>query len=143
MHKFLIALLLLVSVGFANAQETQKEEDILKFLNINGGREASEMMLNQVFEAFKKLKSDVPPSFWEKARKKFTVDELQADLVPLYSDLFTHQEILDLIAFYESETGKKMANLTGEITKRSMQIGEIYGRKLAEGLLKEIEDAGY
>ncbi|MGY6562074.1 MAG: DUF2059 domain-containing protein [Luteibaculaceae bacterium] len=125
------------------AQSTQKEKDILTFLDINGGRAASELMLNQVFTAFKKMKPDVPATFWEQARKDFTVDGLHQELLPLYEDLFTHEEIKELIAFYQTDTGKKMASLTNEIARRSMAAGEVFGRNLAENLMKKIEEAGY
>jgi len=137
----LLALLFVFNASFA--QQSEKEKDILKFLNINGGRDASEMMLNQVFAAFKKLKPNVPISFWEEARKEFTVDELQSMLLPIYNDLFTHEEIKELVAFYETETGIKMARLTNEITFRSTKVGEDFGRNLAEQILKRIEEKGY
>lgn len=59
-----------------------------------------EFMLNEVKELSKKLVNE--------------------EMVSIYDKHFTHQEIKDLIIFYESPTGKKMLEKTPEITKDLM-----------------------
>ena len=66
---------------------------------------------------------------------------LNEEMVGIYDRNFTHDEILDLIAFYESPTGKKLIEknpvITAELlqvmqTKFIPQFQEVVGRKMKE-----------
>ena len=65
-----------------------------------------------------------------KADIQASMDELYDQLVMVYMDAYTEEEIDAIMAFYNTPVGKKMVAKTPEITQRSMQIGQQWGMKL-------------
>lgn len=47
---------------------------------------------------------------------------INVELVAIYDKYFNHKEILDLIKFYESETGQKMIQVTPDVSKDLMTV---------------------
>jgi len=56
-------------------------------------------------------------------------------MVPLYAEAYTHQEVRDLLAFYQSPTGKKAVAATPGL----MRGGEKIGQELARGIGPELQ----
>ena len=54
--------------------------------------------------------------------KELTWDFLKNDLITIYSETFTEQELKSVIKFYQSPTGKKIVSKTPELMKRSMEM---------------------
>lgn len=61
-----------------------------------------------------------------------TMPELYAAMATIYMEEFTHQEIKELIAFYETPVGKKMAEKSGELAQKGMTAGQAWGMKVQE-----------
>lgn len=61
-----------------------------------------------------------------------SLNGLLSEIADVYMQEFTHSEIKDMIAFYETPTGKKMADKTGVIMQKSMSIGQSWGMKFQE-----------
>jgi uncharacterized protein len=53
----------------------------------------------------------------------FKWDEIKPLMAKLYTDSFTESELRDLVAFYETPTGKKAASLMPVLTQKGMAIG--------------------
>lgn len=51
-------------------------------------------------------------------------DLLRQDAIQIYSEVFTEQELKDLIAFYKTPTGQKALQKLPEIMQRSMQLAQ-------------------
>ena len=56
--------------------------------------------------------------------KYLVFDSLKRELADIYLDMFTPEEIKELIAFYETPLGKKIIEKTPELTLRSAQVGQ-------------------
>lgn len=52
-------------------------------------------------------------------------------IIPIYDKYFTHDEIKQLLAFYESPIGKKTVEVLPKITTESMAVGQKWGEALA------------
>jgi hypothetical protein len=65
----------------------------------------------------------------------------KTDIISVYKNLFTEKEINDLIAFYETPTGKKMAELEPDIEKRMMDLTRERMKKCMPELQKIIIEA--
>ena len=48
-------------------------------------------------------------------------------MIPIYNKYFTHNEIRELIRFYESSIGKKLLEVTSGINQDSYTAGEQWG----------------
>ena len=59
--------------------------------------------------------------------------------LPIYNKYYTHQDIKDLIKFYDSSIGKKMIKVEPYILQESMIEGEKWGEEIALKLMQNIE----
>lgn len=128
-------LFLLSILAFAftmNVIAQDKIADIKRLLEVMNSEQMSETMLDSMTPL---LKQQVGEKIKENsAKEKFDstmdamMDEVKelsnklvnVELVNIYDKHFTHEEIKDLIKFYESPTGKKILEKSPEITKELM-----------------------
>ncbi len=59
-----------------------------------------------------------------------TLKDLYSKMADLYTAEFTHDEVKELLKFYDSDLGKKMASKQLLITQKSMMLGQSWGREL-------------
>jgi hypothetical protein len=93
------------------------EKDILKYLEINGTKESMPIVIDQLFSQVKSMYPTVPDAYWTEVKAELSkngMDDLFKEMIPVYKKHFTHQEIKDIINFYESPTGKKLSQKTPE-----------------------------
>ena len=55
---------------------------------------------------------------------------LMKELVPVYEKHFSHEEIREMIAFYETPLGKKSIEVMPEVMADSMQIGQRWAARV-------------
>ncbi len=63
-----------------------------------------------------------------------TYPEFFTDLAKIYKEEFTHDEIKELLAFYATPIGKKLADKSGVLSQKGMMVGQTWGMKL-QGIL--------
>ena len=51
-------------------------------------------------------------------------DAVREELIQLYADAFTEDELRDVTAFYQTETGRKFVALAPSLTTQAMEIGQ-------------------
>lgn len=61
-----------------------------------------------------------------------TMPELYGAMATIYMEEFNHQEIKELLAFYDTPVGKKMAEKSGELSQKGMTAGQAWGMKVQE-----------
>ncbi|SRR5581483_557162 len=139
--KLFLTVTLLIAAACAplraddTAQRTAAVEDLLTTMHAN------EMMTNILArqrEAMSKMASsfmpkDTPPEAAKKFQEEFpkmmdtvykqlTWESLKPDMVQIYSDVFTLDEIKGLSDFYKTPLGQALLKKTPEISARSMQM---------------------
>lgn len=119
--------------------ETQKQKDIRKLLRITGSGELGTQVMGQMIGSMKKTMPQVPDTFWSDFMKEVHTDELVDLIVPVYDRNLTHDDIRELIRFYESPTGKKFVSVLPKITQESMVVGEKWGRDLATKVMVRLQ----
>ena len=73
-----------------------------------------------------------------------TIRELLADggllddLVPVYARNFSHQDVRDMIAFYETPLGLKTLEVMPKLMQESMQVGQRWALKVMPGVQEEV-----
>ena len=126
--------------GSAQRQpETQKQKDIRKLLRITGSGELGTQVMGQMIGSMKKTMPQVPEKFWSDFMKEVHTDELVDLIVPVYDRNLTHDDVKELIRFYESPTGKKFVSVLPKITQESMVVGEKWGRELAMKVMTKLQ----
>ena len=137
MKKNIIAVTFMMFGVFANAQTT-KEIKIAELLETMGSTQAMKTSYEYMIEHYKKSNPTISAEYWEKATSLVNYEDLVQKLVPVYSKHFSEQEIEDLIAFYQTATGKQMITKMPAILQESMQIGQTWGIELAEKIEKKL-----
>jgi len=147
------SLILIIGLCFAlstsiMAQESDEmiTKDIKHLFDINGSRATFLASIPQIIGSFKNLRSDIPEKIWTELEKEMSgeaLEELVNLLVPIYKKHFTHEEIKQMVQFFESPAGKKFAEKSPVITQESMMIGQQWGMKIGEKIGKKLEEKGY
>jgi hypothetical protein len=68
-------------------------------------------------------------------RRQFAWENLKEDYIKIYTDMFTEQEIKELVDFYKTPAGRKFAEKQPELINKSMALG----REKGMALVPEIE----
>ena len=87
-----------------------KNDDILKLLRISGTDKLTEQIMSAMITQFEELIPGIPDtfwiSFWNRFREKINIDDMLYSCIPVYNKYYSHDEIKQLIKFYESPIGK-------------------------------------
>jgi hypothetical protein len=141
----------------AEAITPAKENDIRKLFVLMGNSSIAEEMANSMVSiAIAQEKKRYPnlPKNVEHALSQAIYDvamenapELDALMVPLYDKYYTHQEIKDLIVFFETPAGKKYASVLTPMMQEIVPIAQTWGNKIgpiaAKRAEKELAKYGY
>ena len=137
MKKNIFAITFLAFGVFTNAQ-TSKDVKIVELLETMGSTQAMKTSFEYMINYYKQNNPQISSQYWDNAFKHVDYNELVQKLVPVYSKHFTEQEIVDLLNFYNTSTGKKMIEKMPAILEESMEIGRKWGIELAQKIEKEI-----
>ena len=132
-----------------------KHQDTEKLMELVGTRRILRDLFDQDIEAqiaaMRRARPDVPDQFWEdftvEFKRQASPDELMKAILPIYDKHFSHQEIRQLIAFYQSPLGRKISTTLPEIQQESVEAGRAWGERLGdrmhEELQKRLTEKGY
>ncbi|UJH91261.1 DUF2059 domain-containing protein [Antarcticibacterium sp. 1MA-6-2] len=131
--KKITAVIAFLLIGFAGFSQTDYKQKTIDLITITSGPQ-----FDVVIQPF----VDMVPEQNREALKK----DLKASMVDLYDKLavvymesYTEEDVDAILAFYETPVGKKMISETPEITKKSMQIGQMWGMQLQPLIAKYSE----
>ena len=137
MKKNILAITFLALGVFTTAQ-TSKEVKIVELLETMGSTQAMKTSFEYMINYYKQNNPQISSEYWDNSLKHVDYNELVQKLVPVYSKHFTEQEIVDLLNFYNTSTGKKMIDKMPVILQESMEIGRKWGLELAQKIEEEI-----
>ena len=60
------------------------------------------------------------------------------DLIPVYARHFSHQDVRDMIAFYETPLGMKTLEVMPKLMQESMQTGQQWALKVMPGVQEKV-----
>lgn len=124
-----------------------KHQDTEKLMELVGTRQILRDIFDQDIDAqiaaMRHARPDVPGQFWQDFsldfKRQASPDELMKAILPIYDKHFTHQEIRQLIAFYESPLGRKISTTLPEIQRESVDAGRAWGEQLGDRMHKELQ----
>lgn len=123
--------------------KTPKQADIRSLLTASGGGQMAIQIMNQMITPLQKAMPNVPMKFWEECARELHPDNLVNLIVPIYDRHFTHDEIKELIKFYDSPIGKKLVAELPSITQESMAAGQQIGAKIGARIHQRLKQEGY
>lgn len=147
MKKLFLSVLFTFSILFSFGQVDQAYRNKVKLLmQYSGGKDAYDAAILQMFTMFSQQYPEVPEQFWAEFKEEFikiSTDELVVLFAPVYARHLTSKDLDDIIAFYQTPAGKKLASSQGAITAESMSVGQEWGAVLGEKVLKKLKEKGY
>lgn len=133
MKKFIVTITVVLVSHFGMAQDAFKQ-DVLKVLKASGSAAQMELAKEQVMgnipedkkAAFSKDFDDSLPSLYDKMAK-------------VYMEMYTHEEVKQMLKFYNTPVGKKMSEKSGELTKKNMEAAQEWGMELQGIMMKYMQ----
>ena len=148
MKKALIILALIVVCANlqAQAQTSSYNVTLKKYMEASGSIGAFKSAVTGMLGNFKTMNSSVPGEVWKEFETELlatSVDDLVNMLAPVYEKHMTENDLNEVIKFYNSPVGKKLAEKTPAITEESMQAGQAWGQAVAQKVMQKLKEKGY
>jgi uncharacterized protein len=143
---FTLVFFLISTMGIALAQtDVEYKAALRKMFEASGQRETFKATIPQIITMFKQQKSGVPDAIWDEFAKEAesSIDEIFDMLTPVYEKHLTLADVKKITEFYQSPSGKKLAEKTPLITQESMAVGQQWGMKLGQKLMQKLQSNGY
>lgn len=149
-NRLVLALLLTFAAAPALAEDLTdaKSGDIRHLMEVTGSaniaRQFAAASSHGIFQALKASRPEVPDRALEVmdrelmalfSEKMTAPGGLVDQVIPVYHRYFTHDEIRELLAFYQTPVGKKSIKVLPQVVNESM----VAGRRWGETLGPEIE----
>lgn len=119
-------------------KQLAKEEDIRKLLIATGAGELGVQVMEQMFASMKKQSPGIPSEYFDEFMKEVDSNEIIEISIASYDNHLTHDEIKELLKFYESPIGKKLIKKQPLIMRDSMVAGQAWGIELNRRLQKKL-----
>ncbi len=124
----LFICLFVASTSFVKAQENKAfEAETITFLKLTGAGAAFEQVVTQLGAM---VKEENKESYAKEAAE--SVDVLYTKMAAMYMEEFTEAEIKELVKFYNSDLGKKMASKQMMLMQKGMALGQNWGMELQQ-----------
>lgn len=145
-NKVLLPALLTIFVITSASSQDSYTILVKKYFEASGSAEAFKGAITSMMTNIKTMNNQVPDEFWKEMEKEMlntSIDDLVKMMVPVYKAHLTEADLKDIVKFYETPSGKKLAQKTPVITQESMQAGQVWGQAVAAKVMKKMQEKGY
>jgi uncharacterized protein len=134
MKKIILAFAFVLTTQFIFAQDAAFKADVMKVIKMSGATA-------QMDSAKKQIMAMVPEAKQADFSKDFeaTMPAFYDKVAAIYMKEYTHADVKEMIKFYESPVGKKIAEKAGILFEQSMLAGQEWGAGLQELMMKYME----
>tara|TARA_R110002049_G_scaffold51245_1_gene145038 strand:- start:2392 stop:2802 length:411 start_codon:yes stop_codon:yes gene_type:complete len=125
MKKVLFTCLFMVAIATqakAQTEDTEFKQETVEFIKLMGAGDAFEQAIAQIGTM---VSAENKEAYTKEA--KGTLDGLYEQMAELYMAEFTQDEIKELVAFYKTDLGKKLAEKQLGLTQKAMMFGQSWG----------------
>ena len=134
---FCMAGLILASFA-VKAQADSFDSDIMKMQLVNGSNASVNALFPRIVAQLKQSKPDLSDA--QMAAMKMDVFDVEVaslneQLIPVFKKYYTQSEVKEIIAFYKTTVGKKLAETTPKIMMDQMQLTQTW----AMGLMSKMQ----
>lgn len=128
----MIIAFVLISTSIIAQEDTAFRKDTEKLVSI-----VSESTFGSVINQFNvMIPEDKKEAFSKEV--KATLPNLYSSIASIYMEEFTHSEIKELLKFYETPLGKKMAGKTMILAQKGMMAGQQWGVEI-QNIMKKYQ----
>lgn len=127
MKKILLVCLFMFAVATQAQENAEFKAETIEFIKLTGAVKAFESAIDQIGY-------NVPEAKKEAYNKEAagTLVGLYDKIAGLYMEEFTQGEIKELVAFYHSDLGKKLADKQLGLTQKAMTFGQSWGMEVSQ-----------
>jgi hypothetical protein len=149
---FWLLLVLCPILSHADELTAQKENDVRKLIVSTGGTKIGVQFASAITEnlsmVLKKARPDIPERVFTVLNKELITlfeEKMNApggmveQVIPIYAKYFTHSEIKELLAFYQTSIGRKAVDVLPKVVGESMVAGQAWGESLAPEINRRVE----
>lgn len=135
MKKIVLSIAFLIISQIAIAQDDNFKTDVLKLISISGADAQIKILKPQILNM-------IPDNKKDNFSKEFddSIPNLLDKMATIYMEIYTADDIKEMIVFYESQVGKKMSEKAAELGQKSMQAGQEWSQELQGIIAKYKED---
>jgi hypothetical protein len=139
----LVLLPMAFSVAAAQSPESSKHADIVRLLRLTGAAQGANQAYDLMLPSLKISMPQVPEQVWQDLRLEVRDNDMIELTYEIWNKHFTQQEIRDLIRFYETPTGQKIAREMPAIQQEMLAAGQKWGNRILERILARLREKGY
>lgn len=134
MKKVALTFILFITAHFAFAQDAFKT-DMKKYMELSGQLNTFEMLT-------KELENNIPEAKRVEFNKelKSSLSVLMDKMAEMYMTEFTHDDVKEMIKFYESPVGKKLNEKSAILFEKGQQVGQEWAMGLQGVMMKYMEE---
>ncbi|AUP79363.1 DUF2059 domain-containing protein [Flavivirga eckloniae] len=126
MKKILFVCMLILTVTVkAQDSNTEFKNVTVEFIKLTGAGAAFDSAIDLIGNSVSEANKE---AYLKEA--KGTLEGLYAKMAELYMAEFTLNEIKELVAFYNTDLGKKLAEKQLDLTQKAMSYGQTWGMKI-------------
>lgn len=125
MKRILLVCMLMLTITVKAQDHTEFKNVTVEFIKLTGAGAAFENAIAQIGYGVTEANKEI---YTKEA--KGTLDALYAKMAELYMAEFTQDEIKELIAFYNTDLGKKLAEKQLNLTQKAMMFGQSWGMEV-------------
>lgn len=123
-HLLLVFVLVLTISTYAQDDADFKAETV-EFIKLTGATKAFDDAIDQLGSMVSQENKEA-----YKKEAEGTLDALYNEMATLYMAEFTREEIQELVKFYKTDIGKKLANKQVSLAQKGMMMGQSWGMKV-------------
>ena len=131
MNKIFITFAFVLIAQIGMAQDEAFKKDVIKVIEMSGSASQIQLAKEQIL---KMVPAEKQAAFI--AEFDATLPGLYDKIAKTYMEIFTKEDVKDLIKFYESPVGKKMTVKAGELAEKNMAASQEWGQGLQEMMTK-------
>lgn len=126
MKKVLLVCLFMLAVTTQAQENGDFKKETVEFIKITGAASAFENAIAQIGAG---VSEENKEAYTKEANG--TLVGLYDKMAELYMEEFTQEEISELVAFYNTDLGKKLAEKQLGLTQKAMMFGQSWGMEVS------------
>ena len=127
MQKILLLCVFMVAVATQAQENTEFKAETIEFIKLTGAGKAFESAIDQIGYNVPEAKKEA-----YNTEAAGTLIGLYDKIAELYMAEFTQSEVKELVAFYHTDLGKKMADKQLGLTQKAMGFGQSWGMEVSQ-----------
>ena len=118
-------------------------KDILTLLDLNKELSNRYASVFNMFAGYKMRVPGVKKEFWDECDKLLDRDAIGEIMIVQYAKIYSHEDIKDLIAFYNTRVGKKYIRSKTQINRLMYDPMNEFTKAFFDKVTKKLDEAGY